>query len=147
MQQMSQSRSISRLFSVREPVRIDLAYHGARFIIGEFAIATLLSFALAAGELALYLFSDHEPLQLLGGIFFLSCMLNSLTFLLIAINTVRRHHGASRSDYRHWQILLYTIFVVILLLAPLVFPLLAIVQGTERRAEADFVAQGSTPRR
>ncbi len=132
---MSQySRPTRRLVSVHEPVRMDLAYNGARFIISEFVVVTLISLTVGVLELALFLSQGHGEIHLASGAFFLSCALNSLTFLLIAIDTIRRNDGMKRSDYRGGQAVKCTLLAVILLLLPLVFPLLALSQSLDERA-------------
>jgi hypothetical protein len=125
--------SFSRFFTVREPVRMDLALHGPRFIISEFILATLIAFGLAGGELALFFLRDHAILQLEGGIFFLSCAVNALTFLALAIAITRRHESLSRAEYPQRMALTRTLAAVIFLLVPLLFPILAAIQGRGRR--------------
>jgi hypothetical protein len=109
--------------AVREPVRMDLTYHGVRFIIAEFAITTAVFVGLAiyfgTAPVATHLFWA-SAVGLLG--------VNSLTFLLLAWEIARRHGIPARTTYTGWGIFVYTVEAVVLLLVPFVFPVLAFTQ-------------------
>ncbi|MBA3823384.1 MAG: hypothetical protein H0X24_05670 [Ktedonobacterales bacterium] len=117
----ARSRRLS--LAVREPVRMDLTYHGTRFIVVEFAIATALmvgvAFWFGSAPVATHLLWAGAALLLAA---------NSLTFLLLAWEITRRNGIPARTAYSGGGLFVYTIEAVVLLLLPGVFPLLALVQ-------------------
>ena len=115
------------VIEVRDLVRMDVALNGARFIIIEFALTTVLaavigSFVLFAGM------PEGSVSVILAGLYFLSCGLNSLTFLLLALSIVRHGDRAHKADYNRRVIGAYSLWAIGLILVPLVFPLLAVYQ-------------------
>ena len=110
-------------FAVREPVRMDLTYHGARFIIAEFAIATAVTVGFA-----IYFGTAPVATHLLwAGVAGLLAA-NSLTFMLLAWEIARRNGIPARTAYTGWRIFVYTVAAVVLLVVPFVFPVLALAQ-------------------
>jgi hypothetical protein len=135
-QQTSIDNSARRTLAVHEPVRLDIAYHGARFIIIEFTLATAICLGLVTLEAVAYVTRGRAAANLVGGALFLSCGLNAVTFLALAVTIGRRERGSLRQDYPGGWIALYTVEAVVLLLAPLVFPLVALMQRTGSPAPA-----------
>ncbi len=117
----------SVVIEVRDLVRMDMALNGARFIILEFALATAL--AVMIGSFVLLAGTPQGSLSVvLAGLFFLSCGLNSLTFLLLALSIVRRGDRARKADYSRRVITVYSLWAIGLILVPFVFPLLSVHQ-------------------
>ncbi len=114
--------------AVREPVRMDLTYHGARFIIGEFIIMTMITSAFAGLELLAYLRNGETTVNLLWAGLFACCAANALTFLLLARTLARNTSLPPQTAYTGKWIFIYTIEAVMLLLMPGVFPVLALMQ-------------------
>jgi hypothetical protein len=114
----------SIVIEVRDLVRMDMALNGASFIILEFALATAL--AVMIGSFVLLAGTPKGSLSvILAGLFFLSCGLNSLTFLLLALSIVRRGDRARKADYSRRVITVYSLWAIGLILVPFVFPLLS----------------------
>ncbi len=114
--------------AVREPVRMDVIYHGARFITAEFITATGLLVGLAVLQVILFIRGQQASLHLQTAILFGVLAMNSLTFLLLTREVARRIVGAARPAYTGGWIAVYTIEAVLLLLLPGVFPVLALAQ-------------------
>jgi hypothetical protein len=78
-------------FVIKEALSYDIRLHGARLIVTEFALATILG----AGVTMLYSLYPHLALSTrLCGIFWLGLLLNFLTILLQSISLAR--HGVRR---------------------------------------------------
>ena len=114
--------------AVREPVHMDVAYHGVRFITAEFVGMTLLLLGFAALEIGAYIGRSHAAQQLLWAGIFAFVGVNALTFLVLAREGVRQGAVPSRDHFTPWAIFVYTVEAVVLLLLPLLFPLLARLQ-------------------
>src|SRR5215471_14415121 len=89
---MTPTRSSGRGYvNVYEAVRYDVQLHGARFIVLEFAAATLLAAALAIFELFR---ADASWSSVLAGLWFAGFAVNSLAVVLLARRATRLGTGA-----------------------------------------------------
>lgn len=109
-------------FVVRDVVDMDVALHGRRFIVGEFAL--MVASGLAFAGLELYLGAWRGPIvpfQVLTGAYASLVTFNCLTFLVLALGATKQPSTpmAMRS------VLWLTAYAVLLLFVPLVFPLTA----------------------
>ncbi len=105
-----------------EAVRYDVHLHGAWFIIGEFAAATLLAAALATFEL---LRPEPSRSTLLAGFWFAGFAVNSLAVVLLA-KRAARSDPSWRAHPRRLH--LYVVELVALLLIPGAVALVATIQ-------------------
>lgn len=98
-------------FSVTDVVDMDVALHGKRFIVAEFAIVAALAVAIA-------IVSSMSWARVYAALFALNCM----TFAWLAVARPRRERPALVSVY------VLTGFAIVLLFLPLLFPLAAALQ-------------------
>lgn len=116
-------------FDVAEAVDMDVAYHGNRFIVAEFAAVALLGLALAGLELDLGLLRAHpDAAHWLAGLYFLSFAVNATTFSVLAARAPRR----PRDSFGAPGIVWLTLVAVLVILVPLVLPLVAMLPGRGR---------------
>ena len=121
-----QHRPIS--LAVREPVRIDLAFHGSRLIQAEFAGVALVFLAISVLEAVLWFQHRSVFLYGVGTLLFASFAANAFTFWGLARQLARHTKIPARSVYTGRAIVVYSVEAVDLLLVPLLFPVLALVQ-------------------
>jgi hypothetical protein len=129
---MAQSMHGGASLAVREPVRMDVAYHGARPIIVEFAAATVLLVGLSALQFVLALTRADAATHWQWTAIFGVWALNALTFMLLAREGARSGTIPPREHFTHWSIFVATVESLLLLLLPLVFPVLALIQRPHR---------------
>lgn len=120
--------------NVRKLVAIDMALHGTRLIVGEFA----LTVALGLGFGILSLSRGHAPWQFVLGLFLLAIAVNYSPLLIYAILIAWKKNPAEEAKVElakgHAEIMRYT-RQSFLLAIPLVVPLLAIHQVRRREPE------------
>jgi hypothetical protein len=113
----------NRYVDVYEAVRYDVRLHGARFIIVEFAIATLIAAALAIVESVR---AASSASSLLIALWFAGFALNSLAVVLLARNAAR---GGTTPPPRPRLLHLYAIELIVMLLIPGSVALAALLQS------------------
>lgn len=112
-------------FMVRDVVDMDVALHGRRFIVVEFVL--MIAFGLGFAGLEIYLGTMRGSLisyQLLTGIYVALVTVNCVTFLVLALTSRKPSPPATR------RALWLTAAALVLLAAPLAFPLIATLQTT-----------------
>jgi hypothetical protein len=130
--------SSGRIINVRKLVALDIALHGARFIVGEFAIGIALCAALGVwlAVSALPLGHAASAFKLVLGAYFLCLALNYVPMLLYAIALARsksaRQEVAAEMPAKGKYPLKYAV-QQLLLVVPLAIPLLALGQEMRRR--------------
>ena len=98
-------------FTVREVVDMDVALHGKRFIVSEFAFVTVVAVAIA-------LISSMLPVRAYAAFVAVNCA----TFMVLAARRPRGEAPTLVSVY------VLTAFALVLLFVPLFFPLAAVLQ-------------------
>lgn len=99
-------------FVVRDVVDMDVALHGKRFIVSEFALVTVVAVAIA-------LVSSMQPVRAYAAFVAVNCA----TFVVLAAMRPRREPPTLGSVYA------LTAFALVLLFIPVLFPLAAVLQG------------------
>ena len=122
--------------NVRKLAALDIVFHGAKFILVEFALAVFL-----CGAVGLLIFhgSNHSPFIVILGSFFLWVALNYIPLLLYAISIVK-HKSAKREvayelEHKDMYAGKYTLQSIILLLMPLAMFVLAVYQELQKRGK------------
>jgi len=98
-------------FAVTEVVDMDVALHGKRFMVAEFALVAAVAVGIA-------LISTVGWARVYAGLIGLNC----LTFMVLAAVRPRREAGDRKGIRR------LTAYAMVLLFAPLVFPLAAVLE-------------------
>jgi hypothetical protein len=134
-----QQTARGRIINVRKLVALDIALHGARFIVGEFAIGIALCAALGVWLAVSGLPLGHaaSAFKLVLGAYFLCLALNYVPMLLYAIALARsksaRQEAAAEMPAKGKYPIKYAV-QQLLLVVPLAIPLLALGQEMRRRA-------------
>ena len=130
-----------RMISVRKLAALDIALHGSRFILAEFGGGVLL--CLALGLWLIYasfpVGQDTSMLRLVTGVYLLFLAINYVPLLVYAILIARRKSArqevaaelADKGRYAR-KYGLQQLFLV----APLVIPVLALVQEVQARRKS-----------
>ena len=100
-------------FQVRDVVDTDVALHGRRFIVTEFALVALVAVAIAAIEVRV---------DAATAVYAAVVGINCVTFMFLAATRPRLASSALPSVY--WL----TFLALVLLFVPLVFPAAALIQ-------------------
>jgi len=123
------------LLNVRKLAALDIAFHGPRLILAEFALGVVVCAALSLGS---FLNPIHSPFMIIIGCFFLWVALNYVTLLLYAMSIVSRKSAyqavAFELAHNDTYARKYTLQTTMLLLVPLVLPLLAVYQEAHHRS-------------
>jgi len=124
--------------NIRKLAALDIAFHGPRFILAEFALG--VAGCAAGGAFSISVFyhtASHPLLAAILGFALLWVALNYVPLLLYAISIVRRKSAelevAFELEHKDIYARKYT-FQSPLLLLPLVVPILAIVQEVRARS-------------
>lgn len=124
------------IVNVRKLAALDIAFHGARFILAEFAAGVILCGGF--GAFSLFAFShnpDHPFFVLILGLALLWVALNYVPLWLYAIDITRsnsaRQEVAFELEHKERYALKYTL-QSLWLLCPLVVPVLAISQEVKK---------------
>ncbi len=115
---------MSGRFAVTEVVDMDVALHGRRFIVAEFAFVSAVAIGIA-------LVSTVGWARVYAAFIALNC----LTFMVLAAVRPRRDAGDLQGIY------LLTAYAMLLLFVPLVFPVAALLGRTK-----DATGPGALPR-
>lgn len=125
--------------NVRKLAALDIAYHGPRLILAEFALGLIVCAILGLWS---FLSPMHSPFMIIIGCFFLWVALNYVPLLLYAISIVRRKSAQQEVGFelahKDAYARKYTLQTTMLLLVPLVLPLLAVYQEMHPRSHQDL---------
>jgi len=105
-------------FTVTDVVDMDVALHGRRFIVIEFALVTAVAAAIAV-------VSSVEWARVYAAFIAVNCA----TFMVLAAVRPRRQAPELKGVY------LLTAYAMLLLFVPLYFPIAAVFTGARERAE------------
>lgn len=124
--------------NIRKLAALDIVFHGAKFILAEFAIG--VAFCGIFGIFSLYIFFSspgHTFFSAIIGFFLSWVALNYVPLLLYSINIVRRKSAqlevAFELEHKDFYGRKYT-FQSLLLVLPLIVPILALYQETQKRS-------------
>jgi hypothetical protein len=122
------------IIKVRKLAALDLVFHGKTFILIEFALAVLVC---AAVGLSILHGTNHSPLMVILGSFFLGVSFNYIPLLLYSINIVKHRSAQQEVAYelenKDTYGGKYTLQSILLLLMPLAMLLLAVYQDLQKR--------------
>ena len=136
-QQQQVSRRVT-LMNIRKLAALDIAFHGPRLILAEFALAIIICGTLGALSLSFFFrTSDHPLFAGMIGLALSWIALNYIPLFLHALSLVKRQSAklevASELEDRKLITRRHGFQSMILLLLPLVVPVLALVQEIQRR--------------
>ena len=135
MSRQEQQPKEDAIINIRKLVALDIVFHGATFILAEFAFAVV--FCGVAGIFSLFLFfrtPSHPAIELIMGVILAWLTLNYAPLLVYAINM--RHKNVQQEvayelEHKATYARKYTLQSVLLLL-PLVVPFLVIIQERQK---------------
>ncbi len=128
LQRGTESSSSQGVINVRKVITLDIALHGTKFILAEFAFGAFILGPIAIVELFFGVTAPKHPLFLLimGGIL-LGIALNSLTLLLVALDVTSRKR-ATKTRIEREHIGKTTLIFSLLILLPLILPIITVYQ-------------------
>lgn len=136
--QQQQTPGRVTLMNIRKLAALDIAFHGPRLILAEFALAIILCGTLGVLSLSFFFRTPDHPL--FAGVIGLALSwiaLNYIPLLLHALSLIKRKSAklevASELEDRKLILRRYSLQSMILLLLPLVVPVLAVIQEIQRR--------------
>ena len=134
MEQKSANIKDETLINVRKLAALDIAYHGSRLILLEFAFAMCLCAAL--GLFILFRTSNPSPSAVLLGCLFLGVSLNYVSLLLYAVSIARRRSAtqevAFELAHKESYARKYTLQSVVLIPIPFALVLLSAYQEWQK---------------
>jgi hypothetical protein len=123
-----------RIINVRKLAALDMALHGARFILAEFSFGVV---ACGAGGVWILTRSGQSALTLLLGVALLSAAASYVVLLLHAVSLARtgdpRAAVAYELEHRDRYLWQYSV-QQLLIFVPLAIPILALLQGRRKDA-------------
>lgn len=135
--QDTSARSEGSIINVRKLVALDIVFHGAVFITGEFALAVVGASAL--GLFSIFFFLGRGAYPIVVGCYLLGMALNYVPLLLYAIAIVRRKSAreevAFEVEHKGKYVRRYTLQSLLLLVPLLVFFLALYQEARNRRKE------------
>ena len=124
--------------NIRKLAALDIALHGAKLILAEFAFAVAFGAFIGPFNLFVFFRKPGHPLAVaIAGFFFTWIAVNYVPMLLYAISIARRKSAerevALELERKSYYVRKYT-YQSLLLLLPLVVPLLAVFQEVQKRS-------------
>ena len=135
MEQKSANVKDKTLINVRKLAALDIAFHGSRLILAEFAFAVCICAAL--GLFILFHASNPSPVAVLLGCLFLGVSLNYVPLLLYAVSIARSRSAtqevAFELAHKDSYARKYMLQSVVLIPIPFALALLAAYQEWQKR--------------
>lgn len=137
MSSQEQQPKRDAIINIRKLVALDIVFHGARFILAEFAFAVI--FCGSFGIISLFLFlrtPSHPAIEIIMGLILSWLTLNYAPLLLYAISMRNKNvqqEVAFELEHKTTYARKYTLQSALLLL-PLVVPILILIQERQKHS-------------